>query len=445
MAQEPAPTAPATHTQSSRKGKRAWRKNIDLTAVQSGLEDLQSAKIAHGNVLPAEKDASELFATDTVGDEDFAKKQQVGRKLLKAEEILAMRSAVPGLDGRKRKADDKVAAPRLGKKAKNGAYVSHKELQRLRAVADGKTGGVPAGEEGATHDPWDDEPVAEAPEFDFIRFAQPKKKREPKTLKHAPKPLTKSGKHIPNVVRPNAGKSYNPLIGDWSALLEREGAAAVEAEQKRLAAEAEAEAREARAAEEAAKVEAAERDVYATDYDSAWESEWDGFISGGEKEQQEVWTQKQKARKTQAERNKVKARKAREAQAMHEEKVKARVKEEARIAQIAAELSVKDKAKHAHARALQQEHSSDSEAEDVQLHRPRFGKVAVPEAPLEVVLPEDLQDSLRRLKPEGDLMQERYRNLLVNGKLEMRKRAGERKKPKVTRGEKWSYKDWQLR
>lgn len=30
--------APAQHKQPSRKGKKAWRKNVDLTEVQSGLE-----------------------------------------------------------------------------------------------------------------------------------------------------------------------------------------------------------------------------------------------------------------------------------------------------------------------------------------------------------------------------------------------------------------------
>lgn len=32
--------APATHKQSSRKGRKAWRKNIDVTEVETGLEQL---------------------------------------------------------------------------------------------------------------------------------------------------------------------------------------------------------------------------------------------------------------------------------------------------------------------------------------------------------------------------------------------------------------------
>lgn len=32
--------APATYKQTSRKGKKAWRKNVDVTEVQKGLVEL---------------------------------------------------------------------------------------------------------------------------------------------------------------------------------------------------------------------------------------------------------------------------------------------------------------------------------------------------------------------------------------------------------------------
>ena len=41
--------APAQHKQSSRKGKKAWRKNIDVTEVESGLESVRE-EITHGFV-----------------------------------------------------------------------------------------------------------------------------------------------------------------------------------------------------------------------------------------------------------------------------------------------------------------------------------------------------------------------------------------------------------
>ena len=68
----------------------------------------------------------------------------------------------------------------------------------------------------------------------------------------------------------------------------------------------------------------------------------------------------------------------------------------------------------------------------------------IPEAPLEIVLADELQESLRLLKPEGNLLRDRFRNMLLSGKMEARRRISQPKKPKTTITEKWSYKDWKL-
>lgn len=38
--------APATYSQPSRKGKKAWRKNVDVTDINQGLEELRSEVIS---------------------------------------------------------------------------------------------------------------------------------------------------------------------------------------------------------------------------------------------------------------------------------------------------------------------------------------------------------------------------------------------------------------
>lgn len=40
--------APAQHNQSSRKGKKAWRKNVDLEEVEEGLESLRAEERVTG-------------------------------------------------------------------------------------------------------------------------------------------------------------------------------------------------------------------------------------------------------------------------------------------------------------------------------------------------------------------------------------------------------------
>jgi nucleolar protein 53 len=39
------PGAPQQYKQSSRKGKKAWRKNVDVTDIQEGLEEVRDEMI----------------------------------------------------------------------------------------------------------------------------------------------------------------------------------------------------------------------------------------------------------------------------------------------------------------------------------------------------------------------------------------------------------------
>ena len=39
------PGAPQQHKQPSRKGKKAWRKNVDVTEIQGGLEEVRNELI----------------------------------------------------------------------------------------------------------------------------------------------------------------------------------------------------------------------------------------------------------------------------------------------------------------------------------------------------------------------------------------------------------------
>ncbi|KAK5720727.1 hypothetical protein LTR15_006688 [Elasticomyces elasticus] len=436
---------PATHTQPSRKGKKAWRKNVDLTPITSGLDATREEIIKHGSIV-AEQTNSSLFAEDLTGDADISSKEKHGaQRQLKADEILGLRSAVPGLERNKRKVDETVLAAgrRESKRYKKG-----EELMRLKTIADGKEGSLTV-EDSAAHDPWAQVEVVKDPRFTFLEAK--KEVRQPKTLGHAPISLAANGKALPNVRKPEAGKSYNPLVDDWAALLEREGLAAVSNERTRLAAEQDAADKETRALAEAAKVEEQDRNGYGTDYESAWESEWEGIASGAEDKGTVVHVKKMVARKTPAERNKIKARKIRERVEVMERKQKERDVQVKRIGAIAKEMSARDKANNASrgqvGRTVDDSSADDDDEGGVEgpMQRRRFGRLPIPEAPLEVVLPDELEDSLRRLKPEGSLIADRYRNMLVNGKVEVRSKNWQWKRSKKDRTEKWSYKDWSLK
>jgi nucleolar protein 53 len=68
----------------------------------------------------------------------------------------------------------------------------------------------------------------------------------------------------------------------------------------------------------------------------------------------------------------------------------------------------------------------------------------LPQRPLELMLPDELEDSLRLLKPQGNLLSDRFRNIMVRGKIETRKPISQPKKARRTYTEKWTYKDFTI-
>jgi nucleolar protein 53 len=288
------------------------------------------------------------------------------------------------------------------------------------------------------YDPWDEKRNNEAqiqdPRFSFL--PKPEKRKAPKTLQRKPISLAASGKDVPAVIKPEGGYSYNPMYTDYEERLITEGDREVEAEKKRLAAaEAERLKLEA-AARSAAEAEAAEAraDLSEWEEDSAWE----GFESGAENV---IFNTKRPERKTIAQRNRIKRRKEEERKAKISADIKRKEEQAAQVKKIAKALAEREQGRIC---GLSQDHNSSSEGDDLELRRRKLGKISLPEKQLELVLPDELQDSLRLLKPEGNLLKDRYRSFLVRGKVEARRPVGYAKKAKMKATEKWTHKDFIL-
>lgn len=383
----------------------------------------------------AEKESSELFTLDVAGDAELTKRfSKHVKKGLKADEIIAQRSAVPAVSLRKRPGD-KTTDGILPVKRQRTTYVTHKELTRIKKVADGHHDQTVAVVD-AEYDVWaepKEEPKSEE-EATFVRKAE--KVKKPKTLGQQPISLAASGKAIPAVPKPKGGHSYNPAFTDYQDRLIEESEKAVEAERKRLEElEAERIKMEA-AARSAAEAEAAEARADLSEWED--DSAWEGFESAGEELSVKV---KRPRRKTQAERNRINRRKEEERKAKHEAAMKRKRAQEERIKQIALEVAEKERQM-----ALEKVEMSDAseEGDDLELRRRQLGKFKLPEKDLELVLPDELQDSLRLLKPEGNLLKDRYRSMLVRGKMESRRKIPFRKQAKTKVTEKWTYKDFSI-
>ncbi len=287
-------------------------------------------------------------------------------KPLKADEILAQRSAIPAVDSRKRPASHITDGLVPSSKKHRTGGVSHRELERLKRIAyggDTVDKDVIQASEDASHDPWAVEEVVPDARFSFLE--EKKAAREPRTLKHAPVSLAASGRAFQAVKKPEAGKSYNPLYEDYAALIDRAGEKEVEAEKKRLA--------EARAeAERLERAIAAEEKEQESAWESEWESEWEGIQS--EAEDAEKLKQKRPERKTQAERNKIKRRKEAERLALHDARMKAKEQQQRRIRELTKEVMAKERTR-AQALALVLGGGEVSSDEEEVLRRRQFGKV----------------------------------------------------------------------
>ncbi|KUI55218.1 hypothetical protein VP1G_02584 [Cytospora mali] len=427
------PNAPQQHSQPSRKGKKAWRKNVDVTQVQKGLEDLNE-EIIQGGVI-AEKESDDLFILDTVGNAANVKKVPKV-KGLKADEIIAARSAVPAVSSKKR-SGDKTTDGLLPVKRQRTNYVTRKELSRIKKVADGHHESTVEVVDAA-YDPWamDVTPTAGAVEKPQKNEWIPEtiRAKVPSTLAKKPISLAANGKQVPAVAKPAGGYSYNPVVTDYINRLEEEGEKAVEAERKRLEAEAADLMKQEAAARSAAEAEAAEAKAEMSEWDE--DSAWEGL----ESEAEGVMAKRPK-RKTPAQRNKAKRRKEEERQKKHDAAAKRKEQQAKHIKELAEAVELKQQEL-----ALQKMEMSDGESEgnDMELRRRQLGKFKLPEKDLELVLPDELQESLRRLKPEGNLLKERYRSLLVRGRLEARRKIPFRKQAKVKFTEKWTHKDFDI-
>ncbi|KAI2614299.1 P60-like protein [Hypoxylon fragiforme] len=424
-------TAPATYSQPSRKGKKAWRKNVDVTEVQKGLEELNE-EILKGGVI-AEKPSEELFVIDTVGDASLTKKfPKHTSKSLKADEIIAARSVIPAVDSRKRPGD-KTTDGIIPAKRPRREYVTQKELAQLRKVADGEHE-TTVEMVDASYDPWEMVPKVEAP----ITDDRDDKKKAPKSISRKPISLLASGKMAKAVPKPTGGYSYNPAFDDYEARYTEEANKAVEAEKKRLQEKEAERLKKEAAARSAAEAEAAEARAELSEWDE--DSEWEGVQSGGEELKVSA---KRPERKTKAQRNRIQRRKEEERRLRHEAKTKVRKAQLEEIKRIAREAAERD-LEQALTLAQIEESGNSADDNDEELRRRQLGKLQVPEKDLELVLPDELQDSLRLLKPEGNLMKERYRSLLIRGRVEARRHIPFKKQARTKLTEKWTYKDFSI-
>jgi nucleolar protein 53 len=101
----------------SRKGTKAWRKNVDISHEENQLEELRKEEILGGKLY--EKPSAAIFTVDTLGDQRMMK--AIKQKTLRIDDIVKPKSGIPAITRNLRPTFVKVHGMELlnGKDVKN--------------------------------------------------------------------------------------------------------------------------------------------------------------------------------------------------------------------------------------------------------------------------------------------------------------------------------------
>ncbi|KAL7754327.1 hypothetical protein RI367_000308 [Sorochytrium milnesiophthora] len=371
--------------QTSRKGKKAWRRNVDITEEERGMDVLRE-DVRLG--VSADAAPEDLFVLDTTGD-DQVRQREFGKKRLRVDEILQPQSGVPALSTKPIKP---APAKPTRKLSPNETAKLNKALEqvkkRARTAGDKTAPADPAAEAAKRFSIWGEEEAAAVPAPVPASQQQPQYKA-PITMRKVPlvKQIT------PGVQVDDAGLSYRPDPQAHQSLLQ----AAINEEVKRIMTleefQARAPTRRAQKSNETGMTVDEHNDESGSDDEDAQDNHATGFESYS--------AQPAPKRRTQTERNK-RRRIFLEQQALaRKRKAKAFLKKLDKLPQFQAILDQQQE--------TQQERlarKAKARAEQERTPRP-------PPQPVEVQLTEDLAPSLRALKPEGSVLKDRFRSLLA--------------------------------
>lgn len=396
----------APKAQPSRKGKRAWRKNIDVQEIDESLDAKRDKEILHGK-----EDAGDEFVIDT---QATVSKKKPEAKKLKMTEILSNKSKVEPI--RSRTVKKKYSGSKVKELMALAGRLLTEDKSKKRLEKDGLI-------KGGDVDVWGEEEETGLPEelkkSAYLSVTKPTK--VPKTLQEAPIPLTlhKSKGSVEHDV--DAGKSYNPSLELWQALIDREFDAESSVEIKRQA-----------MAEHEKRIEFLIENLKEDEFESEDEEE----VKAVEEEQDVPEEEKYKLslnapakwnKKTRTQRNKM-ANNAKKREL--EEKLRdlrVRMKELHRLEDI--EQEVEDKQDALLKKGPKKKKYS------------RHGRNEVIFKPIDVKLSDELTGNLKNVKPEGNLFYDHMHKLQATGKIEalgLRKRR--RYAPKIV--EKHAYRHY---
>mmetsp|Transcript_2063 Transcript_2063/g.2009 ORF Transcript_2063/g.2009 Transcript_2063/m.2009 type:complete len:397 (-) Transcript_2063:78-1268(-) len=390
---------PKTTLQRSRKGKKSWRKNIDIDDVEKGLEEAKNRQRLLG-------DDNDDFIIDTEGDVSIGGKS--GKKL-KSTEILSNKSKVKPLAiERNNKKIQGVNKHEVHRLMKLSGKVNGESKLKTRVEKDGLF-------RAKNEDLWGEEPVDNTPEILLKKSTSghTKAKNAPKTLKTEAIRLSEQEKHV------DAGKSYNPSLASWKALINKEYTTEHEKELKR---------------QELIDHQQRIKNLIANLDENEEESSEDEQNEEDEEENVDKDFKLSINKPTQV---KIKTKSKRNREAKH----KQRMELEQQLKELKHQINELAKLDEYNELASAK-HEAKQTTKSKSKKQKKLFKYDSITRPLEVKLSDELTNNLKNLKPEGNLFYDSMINLQENGLIETRVPVAKRRRytPKIT--EKWTYKDF---
>lgn len=439
--------------QPSRKSKAAWRKNIDLDAVEKSLEKQRAVeRIGEEQVHPGTISTS-IFIEDRKGDDRLPSiRPNKARKGLRSLEVLKNDTGSMELISRLKKKGD-AASTLAGLTPEQRALragMSKKDIEKLRRKAgkdvkgafgilveeqDSKSKGVEAVITPGTYDVWtgnvsshDAKGKKKASVLinggvgSWDEFKEKKDIQLPASFRHATKKTKSTALPLPK-----PGQSYNPAAEDHEALLNRAiEEMQKEEEQKKKELEWKKAwdmgAKEARGKGLDEVENLVGLKVGPGEVDDEEEGEGESDIESDDEDNGSSAAAKEIKRKT-------KQQKAKQKKLKEELRLRMNLKTSKRS------LSDLQSLRSLKKQLIQMEKENLELAEKKRLARERrreerVGVYKVPKQQEEVQLGQDLAEGLRTLKPEGNLLKDRVHSFHKHGIVEPKKRdpIGKRKR-----------------
>ncbi|CAB3983536.1 Hypothetical predicted protein [Paramuricea clavata] len=389
----------------SKKSKRSWRKHVDITEIEEHLDEVRRQERTGGVI--SLKRSEELFYVDK--DNDEIENEAGESKVSKV------------LTGKKRKL----------KKDDNSDESSDDEA-RTAAIKNRKNRTQKTG----VYDLWastsnDNSKEDEAVENEhYLKMTKKKAVKQPKTA-------YKVRSTAPALAVCHPGASYNPTFEDHQTLLH----AACEVE---IMKEKEIEKIKRQLAlpseEELAKLPSWEEEMSQGLFGE--ESDGEGGEDSDDGDDDESGTMLpaggSKERKTAKEKRKANERKKEEQSSKLQRKEKVKENEVFRVKSLK-KLMKKDAEKTKERQEKKQKKLVEASSKPQRLGRQKFEEMNI-----EIQLTDEVSGSLRNMKPEGNLFEDRFKNLQRRNIIEPRRPVMPHRKYKLKEYEKRSYKNFNL-